>query len=91
MVALLHLSVIGPFLFNGIFAHDASTLEPYRNPSLEPAKRADDLLKRLTWEEKIGQMGGIRAAFTSVNGSVAFNRTSFERIRSTQNGQIGKS
>ncbi|KAK7182312.1 hypothetical protein DPSP01_002385 [Paraphaeosphaeria sporulosa] len=63
--------------------------EPYKTASLTPAERANDLLKRLTWEEKIGQMGGIRAAFRSINGSVAFNRTSFEQIRSTQNGQIG--
>lgn len=61
----------------------------YTDASLTPAQRAEDLLQRLTWEEKIGQMGGIRASFTSVNGSVQFNRTSFEQIRANENGQIG--
>lgn len=102
MGALLKLFAIGPLLFNVINAQNSGSPEGYRgvracedteqykNASLTPAERADDLLGRLTWEEKIGQMGGIRAAFSSVNGSVALNRTSFEKIRSTQNGQIGK-
>jgi hypothetical protein len=37
---------------------------------LTPAERADDLLKHLTREEKVGQKGGIRGAFRSVNRSV---------------------
>lgn len=63
--------------------------EPYMDASLTPAQRADDLLQRLTWAEKIGQLGGIRRAFGSVNGSAQFNKTSFDQIRSTQSGQIG--
>ncbi|PVH98363.1 glycoside hydrolase family 3 protein [Periconia macrospinosa] len=61
----------------------------YTDPSLGPGQRSQDLLQRLTWEEKIGQMGGIRAAFTSVNGTVRFNRSAFEEIRLKENGQIG--
>ena len=99
MGALLRLLAIGLLLFDAILAgsnggcEESETCEStanFKNTTLTPAERADSLLKLLTWEEKVGQMGGIRAAFKSVNGSIVFNRTSFEQIRATQNGQIGK-
>lgn len=64
--------------------------EPYLDASLPPAERAADLLSRMTWQEKVGQMGGIRRGFSSVDGRPSFNKTSFETIRATQNGQIGR-
>lgn len=44
----------------------------------------------MTWEEKVGQLGGIRRLAERVNGALSYNETSFEEIRKTQNGQIGK-
>ncbi|RYP61788.1 hypothetical protein DL770_009713 [Monosporascus sp. CRB-9-2] len=62
---------------------------PYLDPSLSPSERAADLLNRMTWEERVGQLGGIRRAMSRVNGQPSFNRTSFEEIREIQNGNIG--
>ncbi|KAH7381484.1 periplasmic beta-glucosidase [Phaeosphaeria sp. MPI-PUGE-AT-0046c] len=102
MATLLHVFVAGLALAQGSSAvafqgrrdcygqtNCTEVTGSYKNTSLSPAQRADDLLRSLTWDEKIGQMGGIRAAFRSVNGKPQFNRTSFEQIRATQNGQIG--
>ena len=81
----------GLFASYGVAANCSVATSPiYKNASYSVRQRAEDLLPRLTWVEKVGQMGGIRAAFKSVNGSIVFNRTSFEQIRATQNGQIGK-
>ena len=63
---------------------------PYLDPSLSAHDRAEDLLQRMAWEEKVGQLGGIRRVVSRVDGEPVFNRTSFEAIRKTQNGQIGK-
>ncbi|KAF6795897.1 periplasmic beta-glucosidase [Colletotrichum sojae] len=60
----------------------------YLDASLSPKERADDLLRLMTWEEKVGQLGGIRRLAENVNGKLSFNETSFEEIRKTQNGQI---
>lgn len=57
--------------------------------SLTPGERADSLLRLMTWEEKVGQLGGIRRLAETVGGKVSYNETSFEEIRKTQNGQIG--
>ena len=62
---------------------------PYLNSSLAAKNRAADLLQRMTWEEKIGQLGGVRRAFSRVNGKPSFNQTSYDLIQKTQNGQIG--
>ncbi|TQN64670.1 Beta-glucosidase, partial [Colletotrichum shisoi] len=59
------------------------------DPSLTPGERADSLLRLMTWEEKVGQLGGIRRLAETVGGKVSYNETSFEEIRKTQNGQIG--
>ncbi|TEA10085.1 Periplasmic beta-glucosidase [Colletotrichum sidae] len=61
----------------------------YRDSSRSPKERADDLLGRMTWDEKVGQLGGIRRLAERVYGQLSFNKTSFEEIRATQNGQIG--
>jgi hypothetical protein len=60
---------------------------PYKDASLTPTERADDLLERMNWEEKIGQMGGIRR-FASANLTV--NRTSYEIYAQDQNGILGE-
>ncbi|KAF3808075.1 Thermostable beta-glucosidase B [Colletotrichum gloeosporioides] len=61
----------------------------YKDVSRAPEERAKDLLKLMTWEEKVGQLGGIRRLAERVNGALSYNETSFEEIRKTQNGQIG--
>lgn len=62
---------------------------PYLDTTLSPAERAADLLGRMTWEEKVGQLGGVRRAFGTADGKPTFNRTAYETTRATQNGQIG--
>ncbi|KAG7048079.1 periplasmic beta-glucosidase [Colletotrichum scovillei] len=62
----------------------------YLDSTRSPAERADDLLRLMTWEEKICQLGGIRRLAETVNGKVSHNATLFEEIRKTQNGQIGE-
>lgn len=62
----------------------------YQDATRPPAERAVDLLSRMTWEEKVGQLGGIRQPFQSVDGKPAFNRTAYDITHELQNGQIGK-
>ncbi|KAI0377648.1 glycoside hydrolase family 3 protein [Hypomontagnella monticulosa] len=61
----------------------------YLDSSLSPKDRAADLLKRMTWEEKVGQLGGVRRTLGRTNGTATFNRTAFDITHKTQNGQIG--
>ncbi|KAL4412814.1 beta-glucosidase [Colletotrichum abscissum] len=68
----------------------ASNGSAYLDSTRSPAERADDLLRLMSWEEKIGQLGGIRRLAETVNGKISYNETLFEEIRKTQNGQIGK-
>jgi hypothetical protein len=63
----------------------------YLDPKLSARDRSADLLQRMTWEEKVGQLGGIRRPVERTNGKAVFNRTTFERIKKTQNGNIGNS
>jgi beta-glucosidase len=42
----------------------------YLNPKAEPEKRAEDLLKRMTLEEKIGQMTQVERGFKNVDSLV---------------------
>jgi hypothetical protein len=71
MGALLHLFAVVLLLFNESLAQKPSSpddcarsqtctnAEPYKSASLTSAERAYDLLRRMTWEEELGQMGGI--------------------------------
>ncbi|KAI0534159.1 beta-glucosidase [Xylaria digitata] len=61
----------------------------YKNPSYTPKERAEDLLKLMTWEEKVGQLGGARRLFNRVDGKPSFNETALATTLETQNGQIG--
>jgi beta-glucosidase len=51
-------SVLGLFLLFAVVGNTASTqsLPPYKNPNLPIQTRVDDLVSRMTLEEKIGQM-----------------------------------
>jgi hypothetical protein len=66
MGVLLHLFAVGLLVCNGSITQNSSSTddcagsqtctntEPYKSAPLTPAERADDLLKRLTREEKVG-------------------------------------
>ena len=60
------------------------------HPMRSARARADDLAARMTWEEKLGQLGGVRRLADRVDGALAFNATRFAEFAQTQNGQIGK-
>lgn len=59
----------------------------YRDPSFSALDRATDLLARMTWPEKIGQMGGVRRLLGS---NLSFNQTSYDILSQYQNGILGK-
>ncbi|KAF1949805.1 glycoside hydrolase [Byssothecium circinans] len=67
---------------NGISSQNTTR---YLDASLSPAVRAQNLLDQMTWEPKVGQMGGVRRV---VNPTKTFNRTLYESVRATQNGNI---
>src|SRR5690349_473146 len=56
--------VISVFLLLAVIANTASTQStpPYKNPNLPLEQRVDDLLSRLTLEEKVAQMGNATPA-----------------------------
>lgn len=58
----------------------------YKNSSYPALERATDLLHRMTWEEKIGQMGGVR---TLLGASLTFNETAYNSTHVLQNGILG--
>lgn len=62
----------------------------YLDTSLSPTDRAADLVQHMTWEEKVSHLGGVRRGFGTSDGRPTFNRTTYETVRSTQNGQIGE-
>lgn len=61
------------------------------DPMRSARARAADLAGRMTWEEKLGQLGGVRRLVDRVDGAPAFNATSFAEFAQTQNGQLGES
>ncbi|KAI1371824.1 glycoside hydrolase family 3 protein [Hypoxylon crocopeplum] len=61
----------------------------YLDSSLTAKERAADLLQRMTWEEKVGQLGGARRTLGRTGGRATFNKTAFDVTHKTQNGQIG--
>lgn len=60
----------------------------YKDPSYSASDRATDLLSRMTWTEKIGQMGGVRRLLGS---GLSFNQTSYDILAEYQNGILGES
>lgn len=59
----------------------------YKNPSFSASDRAADLLSRMTWTEKIGQMGGVRRL---LGLDLSFNQTSYDILAEYQNGILGR-
>lgn len=60
----------------------------YKNSSYSALERATDLLQRMTWAEKIGQMGGVRVLLGT---NLAFNETTYDSTHELQNGILGNS
>lgn len=56
LVSALLLLAGGAWIVKGITADEQAQLLPYQNPELSAEERADDLLKRLTLEEKVSLM-----------------------------------
>ena len=56
--------VVSAFLLFAVIVNNANTqsLPPYKNPNLPIEQRVDDLLSRLTLEEKVAQMGNATPA-----------------------------
>jgi beta-glucosidase len=54
--AVLILGMLIATAFSGCIGEKEVSLKPYQNPALPIEKRVKDLLKRMTLEEKIGQM-----------------------------------
>lgn len=50
-------------------------------------QRAEALLKKMTWEEKVGQMGGVRRLLKL--GPVV-DEENYEKIHRLQNGNMGE-
>ncbi len=78
--------VITSLFVLSLFDSAQATLPIYKDASHSPADRASDLLAQMTWEEKVGQLGGIRQI---LQAKLAFNQTLFDSIHSLQNGMIG--
>ncbi|KAI1120995.1 beta-glucosidase [Nemania abortiva] len=77
-------------LFGAAFGVPQTSHVPiYKNPSYTAAQRADDLLGRMTWIEKIGQLGGARRLFERADNQLVFNETALKILLEDQNGQIG--
>ncbi|CAK7233457.1 hypothetical protein SBRCBS47491_008615 [Sporothrix bragantina] len=57
----------------------------YKNASYCPAARAENLLPLLTWQEKIGQMGGLRQL---LQANLTYNATNAATILQTQSGTL---
>jgi len=55
-------SVILPLLLTVATAHPLTAAEPFRDPSLPLERRVDDLVSRLTLDEKIAMLGQVQPA-----------------------------
>ncbi|OAA61990.1 Glycoside hydrolase, superfamily [Niveomyces insectorum RCEF 264] len=64
----------------------AASLPIYKNASYTAQERAADLLPRLSWQDKVGQMGGVRRILAA---NLAFNQTSYDALTEYQNGILG--
>lgn len=58
----------------------------YKDDTCTPSQRAEDLLSRMSWTEKVKQLGGIRQV---LGENMFFNKTNFDIFNEAQNGNIG--
>ncbi|KAJ5709565.1 hypothetical protein N7493_009856 [Penicillium malachiteum] len=58
----------------------------YKDITCSSTQRTEDLLSRMSWTDKVKQLGGIRQI---LGEDVSFNKTKFEIFNEAQNGNIG--
>lgn len=63
------------------------TFPIYKNVSYSAQDRAADLLSRMAWVDKIGQMGGVRRLLGT---NLSFDQASYNIVAEYQNGILGK-
>ncbi|KAI4867669.1 glycoside hydrolase family 3 protein [Hypoxylon rubiginosum] len=88
-ISLAFLAVAQGVTYASVPAKARDDSPAYLDSSLSPKERAADLLQRMTWEEKVGQLGGVRKTLGRTDGQATFNKTAFDLVHKTQNGQIG--
>lgn len=89
-ISLAFLAVAQGVTYASVPAKARDDSPAYLDSSLSPKERAADLLQRMTWEEKVGQLGGVRKTLGRTDGQATFNKTAFDLVHKTQNGQIGE-
>lgn len=70
----------------GAAASAATTSSCHLGKRCDASQRARALLKQMTWEEKIGQMGGVRRVLSS---GTTIN-PQYGAIQKMQNGEMGE-
>lgn len=58
----------------------------YKDTTCISSQRAVDLLSRMSWTEKVKQLGGIRQV---LGENMSFNKTNFDIFNKAQDGNIG--
>jgi len=58
----------------------------YKDTTCTSSQRAEDLLSRMSWTEKVKQLGGIRQV---LGQNMSFNKTNFDIFNEAQDGNIG--
>ncbi|KAJ5653560.1 hypothetical protein N7490_000563 [Penicillium lividum] len=58
----------------------------YKDNTCSQSQRAEDLLSRMSWTEKVKQLGGIRQV---LGEKMSFNKTKFDIFNKAQDGNIG--
>lgn len=86
-MSFLHLAISALTVTSSISSSYVSSTPIYKDASASPDARARDLLSLMTWDEKIGQMGGVRQL---LQANLTLNRTTYDAIRENlQNGILG--
>lgn len=84
MKLLSYIVMVFPSYASAVAASASSPM--YQNSSYSAQERAADLLHRLSWQDKVGQMGGVRRLLSA---GLSFNQTTFDILVKTQNGILG--
>jgi hypothetical protein len=84
MMPILHAAVSAMAFAAAVSSATTSTC--HNTKQCDARQQAKDLLKQMTWEEKIGQMGGVRRVLSS--GTTV--NPQYDTTRKMQNGQLGK-
>jgi beta-N-acetylhexosaminidase len=86
--AILILSLLIATAFSGCITKKGVGLKQHQNPNLPIEKRVKDLLKRMTLEEKVGQMVQVRVLETIEEGFVEAGGKGFSGIPSEKTKEM---